>query len=80
MKKFPESKFLYPCSNVLKKERPNPSLEKSGLEYTKAQMYKVVCSDLSDLSDVKYDILVFSPTGITSLKQNFQTLNKMKQE
>ena len=71
MKKFPESKFLYPCSNVLK-ERPNPSLEKSGLEYTKAQMYKVVCSDLSDLSDVKYDILVFfSPTGITSLKQNF---------
>ena len=71
MKKFPESKFLYPCSNVLK-ERPNPSLEKSGLEYTKAQMYKVVCSDLSDLCDVKYDVLVFfSPTGITSLKQNF---------
>ena len=55
MKKFPESKFLYPCSNVLKE--PNPSLEKSGLIY-KAQMYKVVCSDLSDLSDVKYDILV----------------------
>lgn len=71
MKKFPESKFLYPCSNILK-ERPNPSLENSGLEYTKAQMYKVVCSDLSDLIDVKYDILVFfSPTGIKSLKQNF---------
>ena len=71
MKKFPESKFLYPCSNVLK-ERPNPSLEKSGLEYTKAQMYKVVCSDLSDLSDVKYDILVFySPSGIQSLIKNF---------
>lgn len=71
MKKFPESKFLYPCSNILK-ERPNPSLENSGLEYTKAQMYKVVCSDLSDLVDVKYDILVFfSPTGIKSLKQNF---------
>lgn len=71
MKKFPESKFLYPCSNILK-ERPNPSLENSGLEYTKAQMYKVVCSDLSDLMDVKYDILVFfSPTGIKSLKQNF---------
>ena len=71
MKKFPDSKFLYPCSNVLK-ERPNPSLENSGLEYTKAQMYKVVCSDLTDLSDVKYDVLVFfSPTGIKSLKQNF---------
>ena len=71
MKKFPDSKFLYPCSNVLK-ERPNPSLENSGLEYTKAQMYRVVCSDLTDLSDVKYDVLVFfSPTGIKSLKQNF---------
>ena len=35
-------------------------------------MYKVCCSDLSDLSDVKYDILVFfSPTGIKSLLENF---------
>ena len=35
-------------------------------------MYKVVCSDLSDLKDVKYDILVFfSPTGIKSLFENF---------
>jgi len=42
------------------------------LNYTKAQMYKVCCSDLSDLSDVKYDILVFfSPTGIKSLLENF---------
>ena len=64
-------KFLYPCSDVLK-DRTNKSLEESGLEYTKAQMYKVVCSDLSDLKDVKYDILVFfSPTGIKSLFENF---------
>ena len=42
------------------------------MNYTKAQMYKVCCSDLSDLSDVKYDILVFfSPTGIKSLLENF---------
>ena len=35
-------------------------------------MYKVVCSDLSDLEDVYYDVLVFfSPTGITSLFENF---------
>jgi uroporphyrinogen-III synthase len=35
-------------------------------------MYKVACSDLSDLKDVKYDILVFfSPTGIKSLFENF---------
>ena len=44
----------------------------SGLDYTKAVMYKVVASDLSDLSDVKYDCLVFfSPTGIKSLYENF---------
>jgi uroporphyrinogen-III synthase len=31
-----------------------------------------VCSDLSDLSDVKYDMLVFfSPSGIESLLMNF---------
>ena len=35
-------------------------------------MYKLVADDLSDLSDVKYDVLVFfSPTGITSLYENF---------
>ena len=71
MQKHSEGKFLFPCSDVLK-ARPNKSLEESGLEYTKAQMYKVACSDLSDLKDVKYDILVFfSPTGIKSLFENF---------
>ena len=30
-----------------------------GIDFTKAVMYKTVCSDLSDLSDVKYDMLVF---------------------
>tara|TARA_B100000965_G_C19403703_1_gene674409 strand:+ start:30 stop:794 length:765 start_codon:yes stop_codon:yes gene_type:complete len=71
MQKHSEGKFLFPCSDVLK-ARPNKSLEQSGLDYTKAQMYKVACSDLSDLKDVKYDILVFfSPTGIKSLFENF---------
>ena len=71
MQKHSEGKFLFPCSDVLK-ARPNKSLEESGLDYTKSQMYKVACSDLSDLKDVKYDILVFfSPTGIKSLFENF---------
>jgi uroporphyrinogen-III synthase len=35
-------------------------------------LYKTVSSDLSDLADVNYDILVFySPSGIKSLLQNF---------
>ena len=59
MKKHSDSKFIFPCSDLLKNVM-NKSLEESGLSYTKAQMYKVACSDLSDLSDVKYDVLVFS--------------------
>ncbi len=71
MKKHSESKFLFPCSDILKK-RVNKSMEDSGLEYTKAEMYKVICSDLSDLKSVSYDILVFfSPTDIKSLYENF---------
>ena len=71
MQKHKESKFIFPCSDLLK-NTINTALEESGLDYTKAQMYKVICSDLSDLSDVKYDILVFfSPTGIKSLLENF---------
>tara|TARA_B100000902_G_scaffold371966_1_gene398547 strand:+ start:1578 stop:2330 length:753 start_codon:yes stop_codon:yes gene_type:complete len=71
LQKHSDSKFLFPCSDVLKK-KPNKVLLESGLNYTKAEMYKVVCSDLSDLSDVKYDVLVFfTPTGIKSLLENF---------
>ena len=47
-------------------------LAKSGFDFTKAVMYKTVCSDLSDLENVFYDILVFySPSGIKSLYQNY---------
>jgi uroporphyrinogen-III synthase len=35
-------------------------------------LYRTVSSDLSDLKDVNYDILVFySPSGIKSLVKNF---------
>ena len=78
MQKHSESKFIFPCSDVLK-ARVNQSLEASNLNYTKAQMYKVVCSDLSDLKDVKYDVLVFfSPTGIKSLFENFPDFTQGK--
>jgi uroporphyrinogen-III synthase len=71
MEKHKESKFLLPCSDLLK-DKINKSLEESELDYTKAVMFKVVASDLSDLEHVKYDIIVFySPTGITSLYENF---------
>ena len=40
--------------------------------FSEAVLYKTVASDLSDLSDIKYDMLVFfSPSGIKSLYINF---------
>ena len=71
LEKHKDSKFLLPCSDLLK-EQTNKTMEESGVDYTKAVMYKVVAADLSDLSDVKYGVLAFfSPTGITSLYENF---------
>ena len=71
IKKHKKEKFLLPCSDLLKPSIP-AALDEVGIDYNKAVMYKTVCSDLSDLSDVKYDVLVFfSPSGIESLFKNF---------
>ena len=71
MKKHKNESFLLPCSDLLKSSIPN-ALDAGGFNYTKAVMYRTVCSDLSDLSDVNYDVLVFfSPSGIESLFKNF---------
>jgi len=69
--KHKEEKFLIPLSDIHKDEIP-VLLEKAKLPVTEAIMYRTVSSDLSDLKDVNYDILVFfSPSGIKSLLQNF---------
>jgi len=69
--KHKDEKFLVPLSDVHKPEIPK-SLDKAKIKYTKAIMYRTVSSDLSDLSDVNYDVLVFySPSGIKSLFENF---------
>ena len=71
MKKHKNEKYLVPLSHIHKQEIPE-LLDKGGYKYTKAILYKTVSSDLSDLKDVNYDILVFfSPSGIKSLVQNF---------
>ncbi|MCB0481527.1 MAG: uroporphyrinogen-III synthase [Flavobacteriales bacterium] len=71
LKKHPEDKFLLPTSDQLKPDIPE-TLDKSGVKYTRGIFYRTVCSDLSDLADVYYDMLVFfSPSGIKSLFQNF---------
>lgn len=71
LKKHKECKFLLPCSDILKDSIPQ-FLNDNDIDFTKSIMYKTVCSDLSDLENVFYDILVFySPSGIKSLYQNY---------
>jgi uroporphyrinogen-III synthase len=66
-----KEKFLLPCSNLGAKQVSN-YLEENGFDWQDAMMYQTVSSDLSDLSDVTYDVLVFfSPLGIKSLYENF---------
>ncbi|MBL4577839.1 MAG: uroporphyrinogen-III synthase [Flavobacteriales bacterium] len=78
LKKHNEGRFLLPCSDILKQEIPD-KLELNELEYSKAVIYRTVCSDLSDLADVNYDMLVFfSPSGIKSLFKNFPEFEQNK--
>ncbi|MCK5441060.1 MAG: uroporphyrinogen-III synthase [Maribacter sp.] len=70
-KKYKEEKFLLPSSDVLKLQVPE-TLNNLGVNWTRGIFYKTVISDLSDLRDVYYDVLVFfSPSGIESLLKNF---------
>ncbi len=71
LKKHKNEKYLLPCSNLGARE-VSEYLEANGLSWQDALMYQTVSSDLSDLSDVTYDVLVFfSPLGIKSLYDNF---------
>jgi uroporphyrinogen-III synthase len=70
-KKYKEEKFLLPSTDVLKHQVPE-KLDQLGVDWTRGIFYKTVISDLSDLRDVYYDVLVFfSPSGIESLLKNF---------
>ena len=71
IKKHKTERFLLPSSDKLKPLIPN-ELDKLGVKWTRADLYRTVVSDLSDLEDVFYDVLVFfSPSGIESLLKNF---------
>jgi uroporphyrinogen-III synthase len=71
IKKHKDEKFLLPSSDKLKPLIPS-ELDALGVNWTRGILYRTVVSDLSDLEDVFYDILVFfSPSGIASLFENF---------
>jgi uroporphyrinogen-III synthase len=71
IKKHKTETFLLPSSDKLKPLIPE-ELDKLGVTWTRVDLYRTVVSDLSDLTNVFYDVLVFfSPSGIESLFQNF---------
>ncbi|MCP2037111.1 uroporphyrinogen-III synthase [Chryseobacterium sp. HSC-36S06] len=70
-KKFPSEKYLLPASDVLSPDIVKV-LDSAPIEWTRATMYRTVCSDLTDINVDEYDMLVFfSPQGIRSLAKNF---------
>jgi len=71
IKKYKDETFLLPTTDKLKPEVPN-TLDGLEVNWKQAVFYKTVISDLSDLANVSYDVLVFfSPSGIDSLFYNF---------
>ncbi len=66
-----DGKYLLPCSD-LKDKALADAFSKHDIPYTEAIIYKTVASNLNDLSDVKYDMLVFfNSSAIDSLYTNF---------
>lgn len=71
LKKNASEKFLFPCSDVAAEETLK-FMQDNGYDITPAVLFRTVCSDLSDLADVFYDIIAFfSPSSIQSLYKNF---------
>lgn len=71
IKKHSDETFLLPLSEPHKKDVCK-QLDTAKIGYTKAILYRTISSDLSDLKDFNYDMLVFfSPSGIKSLFDNF---------
>ena len=71
-------KFLLPTSNLGSKKVVD-FLTKNNIEFTEVMMFQTIASDLSDLSDITYDMLLFfNPLGIRSLYENFPDFKQNK--
>ena len=76
IKKHKSEKFLLPSSDKVKQTMID-NMNSLNVEWKRAVLFKTVVSDLSDLEDVFYDVLVFfSPSGIKSLFENFPTFEQ----
>ena len=71
IKKHKDETYLLPSSDMLKPSIPQ-QLDETKVKWKRGIFYRTVVSDLSELRDVKYDVVVFfSPSGIKSLFENF---------
>jgi len=76
IKKHKTEKFLLPSSDKVKPTMID-KMDSLNVDWKRAVLFKTVISDLSDLQDVFYDVLVFfSPSGIKSLFENFPTFKQ----
>jgi uroporphyrinogen-III synthase len=70
-KKHKEEKFLLPCTDMPNDEYTD-LLDREGIRYVKAPLYRAIYSNLTDIKMDEYDVLVlFSSAGITSLLNSF---------
>jgi len=71
LKKYNKEKYLLPSSDVFADDVQRV-LDKSGVEWKRAIMYRTVCSDIKELDIKNYDLIIFfSPQGVRSLFENF---------
>ena len=76
IKKHKAENFLLPSSDMVKQSMID-KMDSLNVEWKRAVLFKTVISDLSDLQNVFYDVLVFfSPSGIKSLFENFPTFKQ----
>ncbi len=78
IKNHPTEKYLFPCSDWRKPDIEK-FMKKNKFSFRESLFYRIVSSDLSDLTNVNYDIIVFfSPADIRSLFENFPKFKQNK--
>jgi len=71
IKKFPNEKFIYPCSDIHRTDLTD-FMHANGYKISEAILYQTVSSNLVELPIKNYDMLCFfSPSGVESLFKNF---------
>ncbi len=71
IKNHPSENYLFPCSDWRKPDIEK-FMKKNKFKFKEAFFYTIGSADLSDLSNVNYDIICFfSPADIRSLFENF---------